>query len=120
MGFELRTFAYTFGTPRVRSLRKFSGNQYKGKRQKCRYRFTLPILKVIRFFVPQVLGLLRVPLYILGDRRGGLPAFLENNFIGNARDQLIIGLHNEKLLSNEEMNEVLKIVGCAGHASLVT
>ncbi|XP_017505322.1 U8 snoRNA-decapping enzyme isoform X2 [Manis javanica] len=37
----------------------------------------------------EVLGLVRVPLYTLRDGVGGLPAFLENSFIGAAREQLL-------------------------------
>uniref|UniRef100_A0A2K6EY25 U8 snoRNA-decapping enzyme n=1 Tax=Propithecus coquereli TaxID=379532 RepID=A0A2K6EY25_PROCO len=37
----------------------------------------------------EVLGLVRVPLYTLRDGVGGLPTFLENSFIGAAREQLL-------------------------------
>ncbi|XP_017365663.1 U8 snoRNA-decapping enzyme-like [Cebus imitator] len=37
----------------------------------------------------EVLGLVRVPLYTLRDGVGGLPIFLENCFIGAAREQLL-------------------------------
>ncbi|XP_078209808.1 U8 snoRNA-decapping enzyme-like isoform X1 [Callithrix jacchus] len=37
----------------------------------------------------EVLGLVRVPLYTLRDGVGGLPTFLENCFIGAAREQLL-------------------------------
>uniref|UniRef100_A0A2K5Z2P1 U8 snoRNA-decapping enzyme n=1 Tax=Mandrillus leucophaeus TaxID=9568 RepID=A0A2K5Z2P1_MANLE len=37
----------------------------------------------------EVLGLVRVPLYTLRDGVGGLPTFLENSFIGSAREQLL-------------------------------
>ncbi|XP_057642008.1 U8 snoRNA-decapping enzyme-like [Chionomys nivalis] len=37
----------------------------------------------------EVLSLVRVPLYILRDGVGGLPTFLENSFIGAAREQLL-------------------------------
>ncbi|XP_047624212.1 U8 snoRNA-decapping enzyme [Phacochoerus africanus] len=46
----------------------------------------------------EVLGLVRVPLYTLRDGVGGLPAFLENTFIGNAREQLLEALQNLGLL----------------------
>uniref|UniRef100_A0A8C3YPJ1 U8 snoRNA-decapping enzyme n=1 Tax=Catagonus wagneri TaxID=51154 RepID=A0A8C3YPJ1_9CETA len=46
----------------------------------------------------EVLGLVRVPLYTLRDGVGGLPAFLENAFIGNAREQLLEALQNLGLL----------------------
>nr|XP_018878649.2 U8 snoRNA-decapping enzyme [Gorilla gorilla gorilla] len=37
----------------------------------------------------EVLGLVQVPLYTLHDGVGGLPIFLENCFIGAAREQLL-------------------------------
>lgn len=49
-------------------------------------------------FLSQVLGLVRVPLYTLRDGVGGLPAFLENTFIGNAREQLLEAAQNLGLL----------------------
>lgn len=45
-----------------------------------------------------MLGLVRVPLYILRDGKGGLPAFLENSFIGAAREQLLEALQDLELL----------------------
>uniref|UniRef100_A0A2K6AA15 Nudix hydrolase domain-containing protein n=1 Tax=Mandrillus leucophaeus TaxID=9568 RepID=A0A2K6AA15_MANLE len=42
----------------------------------------------------EVLGLVRVPLYTLRDGMGGLPIFLENCFIGAAREQLLDTLHD--------------------------
>ncbi|ELW48273.1 Serine/threonine-protein kinase Nek11 [Tupaia chinensis] len=45
-----------------------------------------------------VLGLVRVPLYTLRDGVGGLPAFLENSFIGAAREQLLEALQDLELL----------------------
>lgn len=41
---------------------------------------------------------MRVPLYILRDGGGGLPAFLENSFIGAAREQLLEALQDLELL----------------------
>lgn len=41
---------------------------------------------------------MRVPLYTLRDGVGGLPAFLENTFIGNAREQLLEAIQNLGLL----------------------
>ncbi|ERE75516.1 U8 snoRNA-decapping enzyme isoform X2 [Cricetulus griseus] len=46
----------------------------------------------------EVLGLVRVPLYILRDGVGGLPTFLENSFIGVAREQLLEALQDLELL----------------------
>ena len=45
-----------------------------------------------------MLGLVRVPLYTLRDGVGGLPAFLENTFIGNAREQLLESVQNLGLM----------------------
>uniref|UniRef100_A0A2K6UU24 U8 snoRNA-decapping enzyme n=1 Tax=Saimiri boliviensis boliviensis TaxID=39432 RepID=A0A2K6UU24_SAIBB len=42
----------------------------------------------------EVLGLVRVPLYTLRDGVGGLPIFLENCFIGAAREHLLDTLHD--------------------------
>ncbi|KAL1782484.1 U8 snoRNA-decapping enzyme [Sigmodon hispidus] len=55
----------------------------------------------------EVLGLVRVPLYSLHDGVGGLPAFLENSFIGAARDQLLDTLQDLGIL-NPEVVSVLK------------
>ena len=38
---------------------------------------------------------------------GGLPSFLRNNFIGNAREQLLLGLKHEGLLSEKEINKAV-------------
>ncbi|KAM7062766.1 U8 snoRNA-decapping enzyme [Molossus nigricans] len=48
----------------------------------------------------EVLGLVRVPLYTLRDGVGGLPAFLENTFIGIAREQLLEALQDLGLLES--------------------
>lgn len=42
---------------------------------------------------------MRVPLYILRDGVGGLPAFLENSFIGAAREQLLEALQDLELVN---------------------
>ncbi|XP_006983679.1 U8 snoRNA-decapping enzyme [Peromyscus maniculatus bairdii] len=46
----------------------------------------------------EVLGLVRVPLYILRDGVGGLPTFVENTFIGDAREQLLDALQDLELM----------------------
>ncbi|XP_036596366.1 U8 snoRNA-decapping enzyme [Trichosurus vulpecula] len=51
----------------------------------------------------EVLGLVRVPLYTLRDGVGGLPAFLENSFIGAAREQLMEALQGLGLLETGPM-----------------
>ncbi|XP_050996110.1 U8 snoRNA-decapping enzyme [Acomys russatus] len=68
-------------------------------------RLTLEQLQAVEARAPQakdhgleVLGLVRVPLYILRDGGGGLPSFLENSFIGAAREQLLEALRDLELL----------------------
>ncbi|XP_004381507.1 U8 snoRNA-decapping enzyme [Trichechus manatus latirostris] len=51
----------------------------------------------------EVLGLVRVPLYTLRDGVGGLPAFLENSFIGAAREQLLEALQDLGLLESRSL-----------------
>ncbi|GAB5576850.1 U8 snoRNA-decapping enzyme [Prionailurus iriomotensis] len=48
----------------------------------------------------EVLGLVRVPLYTLRDGVGGLPAFLENSFIGTAREQLLEAIQDLELVES--------------------
>jgi len=54
-----------------------------------------------------VLGLIRCPLYIMRDKQGGFPSFLRNNFVGNSRQQLLIGLEHAGILTQEEIKEVV-------------
>ncbi|CAO2633756.1 U8 snoRNA-decapping enzyme [Lemmus lemmus] len=69
-------------------------------------RLTLEQLQAVEARAPQakdhgleVLGLVRVPLYILRDGVGGLPTFLENSFIGAAREQLLEALQDLELVN---------------------
>eukprot|EP00062_Callorhinchus_milii_P025634 gi/632986829/ref/XP_007910454.1/ PREDICTED: U8 snoRNA-decapping enzyme-like [Callorhinchus milii] len=55
----------------------------------------------------EVMGTIRVPLYTLRDGFGGLPAFLTNTFIGNAKEQLIYALRTLKLLSEEAIQTAI-------------
>lgn len=55
----------------------------------------------------QVMGLVRVPLYTLRDGVGGLPAFLSNTFIGNAREQLIYVLDTFHLVPKEQLQKAV-------------
>uniref|UniRef100_UPI00398E53B5 U8 snoRNA-decapping enzyme n=1 Tax=Pristiophorus japonicus TaxID=55135 RepID=UPI00398E53B5 len=55
----------------------------------------------------EVMGIIRVPLYTLRDGFGGLPAFLTNTFIGNAREQLIDALRSLHLLSEAELQAAI-------------
>ncbi|XP_035825269.1 U8 snoRNA-decapping enzyme-like [Aplysia californica] len=58
-------------------------------------------------FGVETLGVLRVPLYTMGDGRRGFPAFLDNQFAGNAKYQLIHGLKTAKLLSDEQISKAV-------------
>lgn len=49
---------------------------------------------------------MRVPLYILQDGVGGLPAFLENSFIGASREQLLEALQDLGILDPETISIV--------------
>ncbi|CAG5136796.1 unnamed protein product [Candidula unifasciata] len=53
-------------------------------------------------------GVVRVPLFTMGDGVRGFPAFLANQFAGNARDELIRGLLCSKLFTQQEMSVALK------------
>lgn len=57
----------------------------------------------------EVLGLVRCPVYILRDKRGGHPSFLRHDFVGNSRQQLLIGLEHEGILTPEEIKEVVQL-----------
>ena len=54
------------------------------------------------------MGVLRPPLYTMGDGFRGLPAFLTNNFAGNAREEFMDGIVQVKLLTKEEMEQAYK------------
>lgn len=41
------------------------------------------------------------------DKQGGLPSFLRHNFVGNSRQQLLIGLEHAGILTQEEIKEVV-------------
>ncbi|XP_054859485.1 U8 snoRNA-decapping enzyme-like isoform X2 [Eublepharis macularius] len=55
----------------------------------------------------EVMGLVRVPLYTMRDGVGGLPAFLSNTFIGNARDQLVHALETFQLVPREQLQKAV-------------
>ncbi|KAL8621360.1 hypothetical protein ACOMHN_053381 [Nucella lapillus] len=61
------------------------------------------------------LGLIRVPLYTMADGLRGFPAFLANQFIGNARRQLLVGLSHCRVLTAEEINT--GVTRCNQHLS---
>lgn len=52
------------------------------------------------------MGLVRVPLYTLQDGLGGLPAFLDNSFIGVAREQLLEALQDLGILAPETVSKL--------------
>ena len=58
-------------------------------------------------FGEEVLGNFRVPLYTMSDSYRGLPAFLKNSFVGNAKTQLIESLINLKILPAENVFQAL-------------
>ena len=45
----------------------------------------------------------------MADKQGGFPSFLRNNFVGNSRQQLLIGLEHAGILSQEEIKEALHL-----------
>ena len=56
---------------------------------------------------PQVLGLVRVPLYTQKDRVGGFPNFLSNAFISTAKYQLLFALKVLNMMPEEKLAEAL-------------
>ncbi|XP_066992707.1 U8 snoRNA-decapping enzyme [Anabrus simplex] len=55
----------------------------------------------------EVMGLLRVPLYTMGDGYRGFPTFLTNAFVGNSRQQLLHTLNHLGLMSKDEISKAL-------------
>ncbi|XP_014255064.1 uncharacterized protein LOC106669818 [Cimex lectularius] len=58
-------------------------------------------------FGREVLGLVRPPLYTIADGYRGFPAFLDSPFIGNAKQQLLLGLLLKNIMSQKEIMEAL-------------
>ncbi|XP_006032124.2 U8 snoRNA-decapping enzyme-like [Alligator sinensis] len=56
----------------------------------------------------EVLGLVRVPLHTLWDG-SGLPEFLQQRFVGSARDQLLDALHRLNLVPGHELERALSL-----------
>ena len=56
----------------------------------------------------EVLGVVRVPLYTLPNRLG-LPSFLNHQFIGTTRQQLLAGLERCQLLSLAKIQQSLQL-----------
>lgn len=55
----------------------------------------------------EVFGTLRVPLYTMHNNYGGLPAFINNRFVGCAKQELIMALFSIGILSNDKVDELL-------------
>ncbi|XP_073975833.1 U8 snoRNA-decapping enzyme-like isoform X2 [Rhodnius prolixus] len=53
----------------------------------------------------EVLGVLRVPLYTMCDGYRGFPAFLQNKFIGNSKQQLIESLKLLNIMTSDEIEK---------------
>ncbi|KAL3852422.1 hypothetical protein ACJMK2_016064 [Sinanodonta woodiana] len=59
-------------------------------------------------FGSEVMGVIRPPLFTMGDGKRGLPAFLTNSFAGNAREELVYAIRHLKLLTDTDLQESLK------------
>ncbi|CAG0899316.1 unnamed protein product [Cyprideis torosa] len=55
----------------------------------------------------EALGTIRVPLFTMGDKYRGFPAFLDQNFVGNSRTQLLLGLEKSGLLSADDLKKAV-------------
>lgn len=54
------------------------------------------------------MGNVRVPLYTMHySNNGGLPTFLNNNFVGTAKEDLLLALYHTHLLTEKEITEVI-------------
>ena len=61
---------------------------------------------VFLFFL-QTYGVVRVPLFTMGDGIRGFPAFLANHFAGNAREELLMALSHCGILTVSEIQTAL-------------
>ncbi|XP_041350464.1 U8 snoRNA-decapping enzyme-like [Gigantopelta aegis] len=52
-------------------------------------------------------GVVRVPLFTMGDGVRGFPAFLANHFAGNAREELLMALKHCNILTVQEIQTAL-------------
>jgi len=59
-------------------------------------------------FNQEVFGNCRVPLFTMEDGYNGLPAYLNNNFIGNAKHQLLLTLAKKNILQEDEIHKAMK------------
>ncbi|XP_045582450.1 U8 snoRNA-decapping enzyme isoform X1 [Procambarus clarkii] len=55
----------------------------------------------------EVLGTVRVPLYTMQNMYSGLPAFLNNRFVGTAKQQLLLAMHYVNIMTEQEINDVM-------------
>ncbi|XP_071530007.1 U8 snoRNA-decapping enzyme-like [Panulirus ornatus] len=55
----------------------------------------------------EVFGTVRVPLYTMRNMYSGLPAFLNNKFIGTAKQQLLLAMYHTNILTEAEINDVI-------------
>ncbi|KAA0183280.1 hypothetical protein HAZT_HAZT002995 [Hyalella azteca] len=55
----------------------------------------------------RVFGTVRVPLYTMNNKYGGLPAFLNNRFIGCAKQELIMALFSIGILTDDQIDELI-------------
>ncbi|XP_014272748.1 U8 snoRNA-decapping enzyme isoform X2 [Halyomorpha halys] len=55
----------------------------------------------------EVMGVMRIPLYTMIDGYRGFPAFLNNCFIGNSKEQLIYTLILKGIMTKEEIDKSL-------------
>ena len=53
------------------------------------------------------MGIVRPPIFMMGDGFRGLPAFLSNNYAGNARQELLIGLEHFNILTRAEITKAV-------------
>ncbi|KAK7867725.1 hypothetical protein R5R35_002235 [Gryllus longicercus] len=56
----------------------------------------------------EVMGIVRIPLYTMGDGFRGFPAFLTNAFAGNSREQLLQSLIQRQIMTKEEIERALE------------
>ncbi|XP_013419203.1 uncharacterized protein LOC106179938 [Lingula anatina] len=56
----------------------------------------------------EVLGPIRVPMFTFKDNERGLPIFLSNKFIGNAKEDLLYCIERENIMTKEEIQLALE------------
>ncbi|GIY90211.1 u8 snoRNA-decapping enzyme [Caerostris darwini] len=59
-------------------------------------------------FGKETMGIFRVPMFTMNDGYGGLPAFLNNCFVGYAKNQFLNFLLFSKLMSLEEIKVAIE------------